>query len=319
MRAKETELKKLKDGLLSYFWFFRRPKIEEIKSGRSGKFVTRNLVNEIERMGPDEYIVTKPIDIGSRFLKKGKIFKIKLPKTKTEFFSKKITSSTISKQIEGRKTKDAYRGYGWRCISDKTMRLIPLNSILAGFEVLYFFAPEIYKNSENENAKRLYSYLSEIPVKISSEDYGNHSILYVPSRTEGKVYNFKIENIPINDKYYTWTKTKPVGHNCGFYLYFSLSNYSNGIILWCPHTVGGYEYILWKSQKGKRDKILSNPFIIPTEEDMNFYDNLRRVIVEDDGNRPLNVSEKEALLWKYFIGRKRKKNSPLSSYVIKVV
>ncbi len=320
MIVKESDLKKFHDGLLNHFWFFRNPTVREIKSGCEGVNAGQNLIDDIMSIREDEYLAVEPRQtwIEDRFLKDGPIFKIKLPKTKGDFFEKKTTPSVISEQIKSRKTKKSYRGYGWRAPSDKTMRLVPLNSIMAGLEILYFFAPEIYERSENENASKLYFYLSENPTKIHSKDYGKYSIISVPSRTEDKIYEFKIESIPVDDRYYTWSKTKPTGHDCGFNLYFSLGKYENGIILWCPHTVSGYEYILWKSQEGKRDKIHSNPFIVPSEEDMRFYDNLRKVIVIGE-NRPLKISEKEALLWKYFIGKERKVEKPLSSYVIKVL
>ncbi len=77
--------------LLNHFWFFRNPTVREIKSGCEGVNAGQNLIDDIMSIREDEYLAVEPSQIGieDRFLKDGPIFKIKLPKTKGDFFEKK--------------------------------------------------------------------------------------------------------------------------------------------------------------------------------------------------------------------------------------
>ncbi len=361
MIIKESDLKKFNDGLLSYVYFFSSPSVRDIKKNSMVKANARykgDVIEKIMNLNPDEFLFMKGSILprakdkngnlyqikSDEFDKKYKEFKIKIPRTfKEAQNSKSNPQNLILSEIKNKKQHDVYRGYGWRPESDRTFRLIPLNMIFRGLVELYFFTPEIYSN--NESAEKLYYYLSkkfgDSDYKIHSEDYGRNAIVYVPSLSKNQLYKFKIENIPLtkdnekdNKKYLRWTDTKISNHNCDYTNYFSLrEKYRNGIIIWCNHGVAGFNFLKWKSQKGEynynpktnlSDKIYSNIFIIPNENDMKFYDNLNKVIIYDGiKNRPLTIAEKEALLWVYTFKNKdsfvhKKGEIPLSSYIIKI-
>jgi len=222
MIIKETDLKKLNDGLLNYFYFFQEPNLGDIKTNKkeinvSGRY-KGDLVEKIKNLKPDEFIyIDQPIlpivkKNGQRvritpdeFDKKYKELKIKIPRTKKEaIVNKSDPQRLILNQIKQKKEPEIYRGYGWRPESDNIFRLIPLSMIFKGIEALYFFSPDIYKKSENKNAEKLYSYLSKFfdnngsDYKIHSKDYGKNAILYVPSLSKDNMYKLKIEHIPLN-------------------------------------------------------------------------------------------------------------------------
>ncbi len=320
MLVKESDLKRFADGLINYFYFFN----QQEKNYRNEIIVKnrKELMNTLEGElgGTKIYFEGRVLPNGlssDEFDKKGKEFKIKIPHPNRVINPQKL----IRDQIRNH-GKEIYRGYGWRSRYDNTLRLVPLTMLFKGLEMLYFFVPEIYGKSENENAQKLHLYLSKVfNGAIHSDDYGENAIVYVPSTSEDVTYKVKIEHVPLRPG--EWEGTKQTNHNCGYANYFTLAKkYKNAVSVWCHHGVAAFNYLKWKSQHDEYSdkKILSNIFVIPSESDMNFYNNLRNVFVHDRGYRHLTMAEKEALLWMHVLGNEKSFSyeKELSSFIIKV-
>ncbi len=321
MLVKESDLKRLADGLINYFYFFNQHDEEHqneiiVKS-------KKELMNALKSdLGDTKiYFEGRVLSDGmssDEFDKKGKEFKIKIPHPNRVINPQKLIRDQIKNHSKG-----IYRGYGWRSRSDNTFRLTPLTMIFKGLEMLYFFVPKIYEKPENENAKKLHFYLSKVfDNVIHSDDYGENAIVYVPSTSEDRIYKMKIEHVPLHLG--EWENTKQSNHNCDYVNYFTLAKkYKNTIAVWCHHGVAAFNYLKWKSQRGEYSdgkKILSNMFTIPNERDMNFYNNLGNVFIHDSGYRYLTMAEREALLWMHVLGNEKSfsYDRELSSFIIKI-
>jgi len=233
-------------------------------------------------------------------LKKLETVKLRRYNTMDEAIRHGITPAELmDAAFRGLPIDNTYVGYDWKGITTGNYKVARLVDCVRG--------ALLEANSSQPEQVRLRSY------GIANAGGKAHAVIEIPSvkKQDDSVYKVRLSNVPTFSEsalhHASWFDLDS-NHSCGKQTYafaYGRGNRQGQEKLFCFHEIAAYHRLAKYLETAEDPTVKTqNPFAIPTEMTWKFYQNLDCVVkeVKIEGKirrQPLNLTDREILLWNY--------------------
>ncbi len=254
---------------------------------------------------PKEIITSRGVPIeeptAAKYKRYGQNVQISRAQTVEQALQLNLDSQKAVYAAFNRVTLDGnYRGYSWWGLRTRIHKIVPLISIIDGYEIYHVF----------EEMPELFSDTGIPRERIDVDTYRSYAYVTVPSRTKpGHKYKLTFSNIPSVDNKLDWHELS-VEADVEDKIFNQITyRYAIGDVVtlemrFTDHAVTGFRRLV--AVRSVSDMPVGRtPIVHPSPELIGFNDSLRyRTVVERRRNRyisfeNLNEAEREALNWKF--------------------